>query len=301
MHLAANPVGPALAPQTSDFEDTWSNRPLLKWYSQLDKWHSYLRFLGLPNLRDNPDVTMDTLYIPPAFAAGHISPDRPPKDWPATIELLPMLLKHQRLVLLGDPGSGKSALISWITTLCTSYNQEFNDRLHKPVPAPIILRDLSINTDITWDSLWAAFLAQDKNLPLKGELPASLLDSGQVIIMLDGLDEIGDLETRRALRDAVYDGMRRFPRCRWLLTSRIVGYDQLPFHLEADSQASCDETPEAAMARPSGGSLAEVQYLAPFDNPRIERFAHAWYHRHDLRNSESSTRAGALVQAISGC
>ena len=56
------------------------------------------------------------------------------------------------------------------------------------------------------------------------------LAEGQAFVLLDGIDELGDRETaRKNLRSAVFDGMARYPDCRWLLTSRIVGYDEVPF------------------------------------------------------------------------
>ena len=38
---------------------------------------------------------------------------------------------------------------------------------------------------------------------------------------------------RRDLRDAVEEGIRRYSGCRWLLTSRIVGYDNVPFDISS--------------------------------------------------------------------
>ena len=55
--------------------------------------------------------------------------------------------------------------------------------------------------------------------------------SGQGFFLLDGLDEIGTKETRKALRSAIFAGIKRYPRCRWLLTSRLVGYDDVPYRL----------------------------------------------------------------------
>ena len=56
-----------------------------------------------------------------------------------------------------------------------------------------------------------------------------MLESGQALLLLDGIDEIGSVEIRSALRGAVHEGMRRYRHCRWIITSRIVGYDEVPF------------------------------------------------------------------------
>src|SRR5438128_543582 len=48
--------------------------------------------------------------------------------------------------------------------------------------------------------------------------------AGRAVLILDGLDEIGDTTRRNSLCDKVNDVSRDFPRLRIVATSRIVGY-----------------------------------------------------------------------------
>src|SRR5437870_4731848 len=105
-----------LEPRRSAFVNPFDDVVLLAYYHDLSKWHGYIRFLGLPHLKDNPDVPMESLYVEPLLAKVQVQPDVDPGAWGATVEpALEAIATTQRLVVLGDPGSGKSSLLSWIT------------------------------------------------------------------------------------------------------------------------------------------------------------------------------------------
>src|SRR4030095_6070023 len=91
-------------------------------------------------------------------------------------------------------------------------------RLGNRIPIPLILRDLRIPHGITWDGLLDAYLTHPVGMHLSWEYLLRLMDAGHALVLLDGLDEIGSMQTRRNLRDAVFSGFRRYERCPWLLT-----------------------------------------------------------------------------------
>lgn len=180
------------------------------------------------------------------------------------------------------------------------------------MPIPLILRELEIRPNLTWDGLIDDFLSHAMSEPLRaGTTLSDVLDRGQGFLMLDGLDEIGDPVVRAGLRRAVYNGMDRYPGCRWLLTSRIVGYEPVAFDqpdgLERECPGSDSEldseiiSGSVAAAGPLARSgLSELQaqavaqvgllaqdlletlssrtrgYVAPFADAQIERFVHSW-------------------------
>jgi internalin A len=235
--------------------------------------HHAMIILGLPTLMENPSVSIDQLFVEPALATQRADPARDPKDWVGVVSLSDTVADRYRLVILGDPGTGKSTLVSWIASqLASDTPSPWQSRLNKAIPLPFVLRDLDIGRAITWDGLVEAFLAVSAHHLLSKEQLARVLNEGSAVLLLDGLDEIGDRVTRRRLRAAVQEGLRRYPRCRWLLTSRIAGYAEVPFHLteeaekvrQADRQATVEE-------------LLDVRYAVPFDDSRIEHFARNWY------------------------
>jgi len=131
----------------------------------------------------------------------------------------------------------------------------------------------------------------------KRETLEALMREGRAVIFVDGLDEIGNLMIPRKLRDAVHDGMSQYQSVRWVLTSRIVGYDQVPFHV-ATAHATGNGRKRITPENLKNDSVADVVYLAPFTSHQIREFATKWYDRHESDPNLAPERAEAFVKAI---
>lgn len=311
-------------PAAFAFPDPFNSRALLAYYDQLRLAHGYIRFVSLPHLDDRPDVPIDRLYVPARLAERHVRSQEDPSTWGVLAEVLDVLIEHPHLVVLGDPGSGKSTLVSWVTwQLSAARSGSYPRRLGPLVPLPFVLRDLPLDRQITWDGLLDLFARQEfqrvaeegKGRLSRKEIDA-LLATGQAFVLIDGLDEIGSLEVRRALRWAILEGRERYPGCRFLITSRIVGYDEVDLNGEM-TQEEHHEAFEEAIARhgpgwarqakgkslPIGATDAAdpfaLRYAAPFDDTQIERFSRAWYSRFASESGGGGEiRASELVSAI---
>src|SRR5688572_6067700 len=90
------------------FLDPFQNRALITYLENVRDWHGYIRFLGLPHLRENPDVAINKLYVEPRLSSTYVSTDTVAEDKTRNDTVLNTLREHRRLVILGDPGSGKS-------------------------------------------------------------------------------------------------------------------------------------------------------------------------------------------------
>lgn len=285
--------------------DLFADPALRSYLSNLRDWHGYIRFLGMPDRRDHPDIIVDRLFVRPLLAGRYVSPDEDPKDWIDDAEpLLAALTSDNPMVLLGDPGAGKSALVNYLIWLLARPSENgLVARIGWHLPVPMVLRELSLDGVTDFDGLLRAFLRHPMSEPLRnGTLLQDRLSSGGCFILLDGIDEIGELAARRKLRQAVADGLARYPSCRWLLTSRIVGYDEVPFdprglnrgdHQPArQGDNSITHTIGMLLNLFTTGSFSNVvvRYIAPFDDPRIRDFARRWYEyrRHASLRSEKA-------------
>ncbi len=151
------------------------------------------------------------------------------------------LIRHESaLVLLGDPGSGKSTVLRHLTLgfahvrlSATAAAARLDPELAwaGPLPLPILVQlrrfaeELSAPPDSAEPLLrhLERVLADDRLAALARHLVAQL-DEGRAIVLLDGLDEIAD-DTRRAwASQAAALFQSRFPRSRVVITSRIYAY-----------------------------------------------------------------------------
>ena len=292
-------------------------RPYLK---NVRDWQGYIRFLGLPDRRDNPDIIIDRLFVTPLLTRRYVSPDESPENWADEAEtLVDALVEDSPLVLLGDPGIGKSTFLNYVAWLLSRpATNALIERLGWHLPLPMVLRELPVRGVKDFDGLLEAFLSRELSAPLLEEDRRYLmqtLEEGRAFLLLDGIDELGGREARENLRSAVFDGVSRYPACRWLLTSRIVGYEEVPFdreHERPDEGPFPDEPAgefhEALsrkgsrklhrVRRESGSGRVAIRYIAPFDDRRIAAFARNWYVQREAAAIRADANANHLVQAV---
>jgi formylglycine-generating enzyme required for sulfatase activity/energy-coupling factor transporter ATP-binding protein EcfA2 len=158
-----------------------------------------------------------------------------------TVSVNEALAAQTRLVVLGDPGSGKTTLLRYLALL---YARDIAEH------ATLVRDRLGVDEAHRWPILLplrqiGAFLRTQKDDGTEGhllllkflfkslrnerlDLPRDFFDAalqcGEAIIMLDGLDEVADPELRRRVARLVEDFTRAYSQCRYLVTSRIVGY-----------------------------------------------------------------------------
>ncbi len=192
-------------------------------------------------------IEADWLAHESALAPGehHRCKGETPHQDTTQITVNQALAEHKRLVVLGDPGSGKTTLLRYLAFL---YARDLAEGTHQvknkldlaehgglPIflPPRQIGRYLAEHRPNDDGTEGHVILLQFFSQMLKNErieVPATFFDEwlhdGRAAVLLDGLDEVADPTLRRRVSRLVDSFTRAYPHCRYIVSSRIVGYTE---------------------------------------------------------------------------
>ncbi len=258
-----------------------------KYLKDVLAWHGYVRFLGMPTLQNTPDVPLDELYVGQSIAAQYLSSEDPPET-AALLSPVQTLLKHRAIAVLGDPGAGKSTLLNWFAWyLASGFEQPLPGALAEALPVPIILRELALAEVKNFADLLAAALQRPVAAQLPSPLLADYIEHGTVLFLIDGLDEVST-DQRTLLRAVIAEGIQSNKNCFFIISSRVVGYEniQLGSVFSSGIDPAIDlEKPEAdrdLLLQPwltleRSEKMLPIFYIAPFSDQQISQFSFNWY------------------------
>ena len=158
-----------------------------------------------------------------------------------TVSVNEALTQYRRLVVLGDPGSGKTTLLRYLALLYArdlSTHQAIVRRVlavNEGDMLPILLPLRQIGAFLKTHGeesteghrLLLEFLQQhlqNERIDVPLNFFDAYLEQGQAVILLDGLDEVAGADLRRRVARLVERFTQAYPTCRYVVTSRIVGY-----------------------------------------------------------------------------
>jgi HEAT repeat protein len=162
-----------------------------------------------------------------------------------------------RVVLLGDPGMGKSWLIRWETARLARAALDALRSGADPgeVIVPVPLRcDEIIASGATVTEAVLGFLLARYPVPQRSQRRLrALIESGNIMLLLDALDELPDKAARHRLDDLLGAWLSDL-RASFRIASRIAGYSSIP--------------------APAG--TVSVYELQPFPDDEVSRLIEAW-------------------------
>jgi formylglycine-generating enzyme required for sulfatase activity/energy-coupling factor transporter ATP-binding protein EcfA2 len=208
------------------------------------------------------------------------------------------MAEASHLVLLGEPGSGKSTALRYLSYVLASAGLDPQLDLAAYLPGWTLGRLLPIfapllplakqfadhpTTQGEATDLWA-YLAD--HLQPKGANPGlgaavhEELEAGRVILLLDGLDEVAGAGSRRKIVRAVQSFAERYPTCRIVVACRVRAY----------------EGERNAAWQLSGWPTAT---LADWTLGQMQAFVKAWYDTVAALRSRTDTWRGERIAGLS--
>ena len=228
--------------------------------------------------------------------AGHILTEEsgrpPPKNVRAPVgERLGI---SGRLVVLGDPGGGKTTMLRWMATAYLLRHK--GDAAFSQVPdtetlpakpwIPVLIRCRDLGKDDLcrcFKDFLTQHLNKTKLLPADAEVMRTVildhLAKGDALLLVDGLDEITDPQVRMMFCQELEHTAARYPAAPIVVTSRIVGYRDMPYRM---------------------GSGFEHGVIAELNRKDKDLFARRWVEVTEQKqsNDEKAKRVDELLEAL---
>ena len=177
----------------------------------------------------------------------------------------------RRLVIIAAPGAGKTTLLRHLTLVHAQHRQRDYQAQSKS------WEQISVNPEIDLAELIQTRLKISLLNPPSDWFKWQL-QKGRCLILLDGLDEVSDVEQRKTVGRWADKQMLNYPIACFILTSRPFGYRDAPLE--------------------SIGMVLEVQ---PFNIPQMGQFLTNWYLQNEtmrqMRKEDSGIRQEAAQKA----
>lgn len=222
------------------------------------------------------------------------------------LSLLDAIYEYRHLVLLGTAGSGKSTFINYIaynlalrnvSTQFTSASNQFQQLIdEKLIPIVIRVIDLALylkqnpmfdqSPNVVWSYIKSKL--EKDNLEFAEDALRQALETGNVFLFFDGLDEVASSIMRIQINILIQAFATRYPKCHVLITCRITAY-QPPTEFETvDLRLPTSDFPHIE--------------VAAFSESKIKDFIANWYKELArlgiVNNSKVGLTSRRLIQTI---
>jgi len=203
-----------------------------------------------------------------------------------TVMIDEALRETKRMVILGDPGTGKTTMLKYLTVICAEGRaveelglQGSDGRC--PLPIFLSLREFAAEaarrqSDYTiLDGIYT-HAHEHLLLHLEPGFFEAALAAGCALVCLDGLDEVWSAAERKMFCDAVKALAARYPQSRYVVTSRVVGYEDAPLDRSEFSHHT----------------------VLPLSDEDIWAFVEKWYCQREHDPIERAQKIKSLIETI---
>jgi len=205
----------AIVKQVSTTVNTWiyqrfsgtkffRNMALRKYRSALVEKHQSLK---IP-FRPNRPLELAGIYVPLKVAGNRTEP---------SVEALQVIRDCRKLMVKGQPGSGKTILLKYL-----ALNYGLGKLRLKDDPIVILLELHRLSGGVEVLPALVEALGRD-DFPNGAKFLEQALDAGRVVLLLDGLDEVNTID-RSSVVKRIKDFFDRYGKCGVVITCRSQVY-----------------------------------------------------------------------------
>jgi formylglycine-generating enzyme required for sulfatase activity len=179
---------------------------------------------------------------------------------------------RKALVILGDPGSGKTTHLKRILLWCLLKDLETMGLEPDILPVFLPLRELTKP-----DKSLADFIQNQLagiHLKMLPDFGQRLMNRGKLLFLLDGLDEVADLAQREQVSKWIEEAFKDYPDCRFVVTCRFAGY-----------------SPSVRLSE----KFMEM-HVRPLSEQDAESFVHKWYAIVEKNQAKDVEQAASIAK-----
>lgn len=249
-----------------------------RYRQQIAAIHNRLKTIGIPP-EARPRESRSELPLAELFIPLHLVPEKSGAD---PLDLTHALRQGKNGIVLADPGMGKSTLLAYLALVFAGgVTLEGFTPSSRLVPIHISLRDFVRRQKQSPGLSFLDYLAIDarERLGLSSMHRAffeATLQMGEAVVLLDGLDEVGNETARHTLAASICALQAEYPESCFWVTSRIYGY-----------------TENVRLTK-----AFDHYRIARLDEIQINHFVTRWYEHQISAPQEAAEQAASLQAAI---
>jgi hypothetical protein len=171
-----------------------------------------------------------------------------------------ILSKGRNIVIIGNPGAGKSMLIKYaICKILEKDEQVFSEQdilSYIPIRIELYKYNKSKKSNPSgFLSYSSKLMAEEYQISISPEDLEAIISTFPSLCFFDGLDEIFDIQERISVRNEIEAFVKMFPKVKSVVTSRTESYEEVSLNIE----------------------IFQEFRILNFDNTQIKEFVNKWY------------------------